>query len=171
MGGGTDETTWTLSIADDSLTHVVLGPGFGATEGTELALTKVDDTHYKVSGDYGTHAAQLGRRYVKDVELSRPYVRNQIGGAIIDSNIILNKLVVNHQNSGGYAVLVETVGQSDRTYTFAPVDGSVAEVEGNFEVFPMGISRDTTLHVRNASAVPSVISTIEYIITHNARAL
>ena len=158
--GGT--TTWTLTVSDETLTTAVLGPAFGDDSGTEVALTMVSGTSYTAAGDYSAGSAQLGRTFTMNAELSRPYIRNRNGAAILNMSLRLLKLVTNHIDTGQYTIRVAQTGRVTRDTEFTPRDGSILEAEGNQEVYLLGRADDTTVSIRDESALPVTISGGEY---------
>ena len=155
-------TTWTLTVPDENLDVAVLGPDFGDDAGTVVDLTKVNSTSYTASGDYSAGDAALGRQYVMHLELSRPYVHDRNGAAILDMTLQLLKLVTNHTNTGQYTIRVAQAGRAARDYAFTPRDGSLLDPEGNSQAFLMGRADDTTISIRDESPMPVTISGGEY---------
>lgn len=168
---GTGKTTWTLAIPDSTKDKAVLGPAFTTTHGTVISLTKVNSTHVTATGNYSAGSVVLGRAYTMDVTLSRPYTRDAEGRAIIDTEIQIAKLVTNHVNSGEYVVRVVQPGRTTRDSTWTPRDGDLTESEGRHQVLVMGNAKDTTISIRNTSALPSIIPTAEYVanVTHRSQ--
>jgi len=164
-------TTWTLAAPDTAINCAILGPAFGGEAGKVLTLTTVDATHVRCAGDYSAGPALVGRRFTMNVQLSRPYMRDQSGATILDMVLLLNKIVLNHKNTGSYAIRVEQPARAARDYGFVPRDGSAIEAEGSHWAYIMGNSKDTIVSIRDTSPYPCIIPSGEWVGTFVSRSM
>ncbi len=124
---GPDETTFTLPQNDGGLTSVVLGPDFGAAEGTVLSLKSQTGTTVVLDGDYSAGEVQIGVDYLAKGELTRPYARDERGLTNLGAAVQISQIVTHHAETSYYELVVTyTHGSSTRTEVF---DAGVAATE------------------------------------------
>jgi hypothetical protein len=166
-------TTWTLDGEDNNRSVAVLGPDFGEKAGYSVAVERVDANTVRVAdstGLYAGYGCYIGTPFLFDTELSRPFVRDQQGAAILDANLLLQTLSLEHVNSGSYSVTVHTEGFPDWVETFTPPTGLI-EVQGENKFQIRGYAETTTVHVTSSSVAPLVLVCGEWIATFQPRSM
>jgi hypothetical protein len=165
-----DNTVWTLPITDETIDTVVLGPDFGDLEGTVVSVT-TDGTTVTATGspsspvDYSGGVVVVGRSYVAEIELTRPFLTNEQKNQITNAGLLIHKMAVNHSQTGEYIVRVEQPNRTAREQTFTPLDGSQIEAVGTRQYIISGNAKDTTIKIRNTTPKPSTIVGVEYTVT------
>lgn len=151
------ETTWTLPVADSSVDTAVLSTAFGSDSGNTVALTEVDSTHVKATGDFTAGTAQVGRGYTMNLELSRLYIRDRQGVSRIDGSLGIKTLTLSHTNTGTYIVRVEQTNRTTRDRTFTPAGGNTEE-QGQTNTFVRGRAGESGLKVSIRSTTPQPVN-------------
>jgi hypothetical protein len=162
-------TTFDYTTADSTLDTVILAEGGSiGTVFEDAAVIDVNTHSVKVLGDYDGIDAYVGRSYAEEVELSRPVLRNQNGEALLDPQIKLHRLRLNHSDSGGYSVEITLPGRAAREVTWTPVSGGI-EAEGDSNFWVQGHANDAKIVIKNDSPYPSHIACGEYEVTATER--
>ncbi len=172
---GTNDGTYTSWDFTDACSAppdtVVLGGTFGGeTEALEpgriVSGTELDGTHTlrvaDADGDYAGEPCYVGREFTSNVTLSRPYRRDRNGTAILDHDVRIMALRINHVSTGTYSVTISQTDRVDRTtsYTAASADG--IDGEGVFRVSVGAAAADTTITLSTSSPYPWRLAGLEY---------
>jgi len=159
-------TTWTYGVDDDTVDTVVLGAAFdGAGEivaDTEPAGTtaiRVADA----AGDYAGDPCYVGRRFTSTVTLSRPFQRDRNSTAVLDNDMRLRTLIVNHAQAAGYTVRIGQPNRANRDVAFLPRGSDRIEADGIHRVFVQGKADDTTVTIFDTSPYPLTLAGLEII--------
>jgi len=163
---GTGKTTWTLPFTDDTIDAIVLGSDFTVLNGRVLTPDSNVSGTVQIDGDYSAGQVVIGRLYTKSVELSRPYVRDRNGVADPDARVTMRHIVTQHQNTGEYSIraVKPTTTTRERTFNNGGID--TLEETGSLKAFLQGDTDATIWFLRNASAKPSAISNLEFIVDY-----
>lgn len=180
-----NQTTWTVPYEDAGYTNIVLGPGWdedsGGTEqrlaGTRFVVTPTvggGTTTLVVTGQYATNIAgdaeiaYVGKPFEMLVRLSEQFVRDQ-DGTVLNGNVKLLSLIVNHKDTGFYAVEITALNRDTIIKEFIfPRTGSTAldaefvEDDGQLQCRIMGKAHSTQIDITNDSPLPSNIIDLEF---------
>ena len=166
---GTNETTWDYGFDDPCITELILGRDFGPLSGGRLAVTRVNDSSVKVTGDFSQGEAILGRPYTSSVTLSKPIMRSRDGNSILEGRLQLRRLNVNHNDTGAYRIRISNAQRPDRDVEIENVPVGVDDVvanptaTGSLKARIMGNADNTTVHIQNDTPLPHTISSFEYL--------
>jgi hypothetical protein len=173
---GPGETVFTLPFFDATLTKMVLSSAFGADAGTVLTVTPVegdpDDEEdpvphtITVAGDYSDGVVTVGRPFTSRLELSRPFVRDNRGGAVIDGEITVREIVVQHVDSCEYTVRSSYPSRADRSKRFTK---ETPETIGKTRVFMPGLADKIRFFIENDSPHPCTICSIDWTVDFATR--
>lgn len=166
----TGYTTWDHQLEDKTMTEVVLGRGFGAQSGGTLASAeRVNANKLRAEGDFSGADVYVGRPYKMRMRLSRPYIRDQSGVAVLDGRMHLRQLIANHQDSGAYTVEISNPDRAVRSSEFKPLQvgvdaiGSFAiEATGEHSTLVMANADNVTVELVSDSALPVTITSLEW---------
>jgi len=164
--GGAD-TTWTFPVSDPTINRAILLTGAG-TVGTQVTVSTTGATVTATGADYSGGQVILGRAFTQEVELSEPYFKDPTGAASLNDRKSFREVIVEHTDTGGYALVASTSGCTDRTETFTATVNSPQAV-GELRAFPGGSTRDTTLTIRNATARRFTVSAVETVLDVDGR--
>jgi hypothetical protein len=167
---GTGLTTFTEGHIDPISTQVVKGGGWTTTAGVALTATRAGATTLTVVGDYSAYPCYVGRPYTMSLTLSRPYVRDREGGAVLDAGMMLHVLSLTHNESGPYTVTVAMSGYSDYSESFAPASG-LTDASGETRFWIRGQADDTTVTITASGHTPCTIVCGEWESTFAPRAM
>lgn len=164
---GGANTTWTFPVSDTTINRAVLLAGAG-TVGTQVTVTSSGTTVTAAGADYSGGTVILGRAFTQEVELSEPFFKDPTGAASLNERKSYREVIVEHTDTGGYALVASTAGCTDRTETFAATVNSPQAV-GELRAFPGGSTRDTTLTIRNTTARRFTVSAVETVLDVDGR--
>jgi len=157
------DTTWTLPIDDPNVDTIVLSDDFGATSGTIITPNTVSAGVVTVTGtDYSAGLVAIGRKTSFDIELSRPFIRDQNNNSEVDSFMSVHRINSTHYKSGPYTLKVTQQGRSDRTSSFAPATGSHLETFGVFAMQDGGDTTEAQFFVTGNGPRPIIIAAFGY---------
>ena len=160
----TGTTTWTLpsSLSDTTINAIVLGSAFGSNAGVIHTPTTTPGTTVTLTGDYSAGSATLCRSYDFDVELSRPYLRDEGGRPVLLDTIIQRKMLIEHRDAGSYTVRLDRPSpSSDHTESFTAAAKTVAS--GQFSAWASGNLADKTLSIESSDVRPLSITAVNHI--------
>jgi hypothetical protein len=133
-----------------------------------LSLTRVDSTHYKVTGDYSAGAAFVGRVYEFRYRFSPQFYKRENGGAV-EGKLKLRQFTVYYSDTGYFRCEVTPFFQ-DVLYTYDYTEtglalgtglailGSVSMYAGK-QTFPILADNDkVVIELVNDSPQPSVFT-------------
>ena len=167
----TGYTTWDHALDDPTMDEVVLGRGWGAQAGSVLTNTeKVTSNKLRALGDYSGAAAYIGRSFKMRLQLSRPYIRDSQGDAVLDVRTHVRQLIANHQRAGAYQFDVTNPDRSVRSSEFKPLEVGVASI-GSFAIDDVGTHKtivmanadNVTIDIVSTSPLPVTIASLEWI--------
>jgi len=167
---GTGLTTFTQGFDDAAVTEIVKGGGWTTTAGVALTATKASAGTLTVVGDYSAYPCYVGRPYTMSLTLSRPYQRDQEGGAVLDAGMMLHVLSLTHNESGPYTVTVAMPGYSNYSESFAPASG-LTDASGETRFWIRGQADDTTVTITASGHTPCTIVCGEWESTFAPRAM
>lgn len=162
--GGT--TTWTLPFDDDTLNTVVLGPSFGASNGTILTPTSNTGTTVTLTGDYTDGPVVIGRRFTMSVELTRPFIRDATDAPDPEAWVTTRKLVARYQNTGFLKILTTQANRANREVEFDP---ALIDARGDLIAWHNGNAEDIRHFLQNDNPKPSTVSMIEFNVDYAPR--
>lgn len=165
---GLNNTTFTLPHFDASLTKMVLSSAFGASAGTILDVAPVngDPPTIVVEGDYSSGVVTVGRPYNASITLSRPYVRDPRDNAVIDGEVTVREIVVQHANTCAYTVRSTYPLRADRTRSFS---NATPQEIGKTRVFMPGFADKAVYSIENNSPHPCTICAIDWTVDFATR--
>ena len=153
-------TTWTLPVEDPAVDTIVLGDQFEAS-GLWYPPDSNSGTSITLAGRFDYGLCVLGHAYDMNVELTRPFHRDQNGTPNLKAWLTLRAATFAHHNTGYYEVLSQMTSRADRSrvFSFAYQPGEeFGTLTANFN----GRCDDNRLFVLNNTPRPSVISAIDY---------
>ena len=165
-----NETTWDYGFDDDTLDQVVLGPDFGDDAGFQVLTTRVNNNSIKASRDFSGGEAFVGQQYLAELELSRPFVKDQSGAAILDGILQHIEVITSHENTGAYTVRISRSDGQDRDSDFKPRSIGVsligvipASEDGSKRTRVLGRADTVRVKIRNQTPLPMIITSAEHI--------
>ena len=164
--GGSDTTTWTLPMEEESVDAIVLGPDFGNDAGDILEPDTVVDDEVELEGDWSAGEVVIGRNYAMSIELSPQYVRDQQGNADVDAWVTYRQITTAHHNTGTYTIRATMPRRTDRVKTF---DHDPIEKRGFTKAWFNGNSKDMRIFIENATPKPCTITSVEFIVDYEPR--
>lgn len=159
-------TTFTLPVSDTTINVAV--PLFTANAAVlDTPVTVVSSgTSVTVSGNYGGGTCIVGRTFTSSVELSRFYLRDEQGRAVVSMTGIVNEMHLKHHRTGPYTVKLN-FGPSDPrsvwSETFAPT--GLVDPDGSFKPWIQFGTDKARISIESSSVYPFHLSTIETVIT------
>jgi len=153
--GGTGKTTFDVSPLDGAdLDTVVLGPAFGASEGTEIPKDSAAGNNLLVDGDYSAGAVVAGKAFASSVLLTRPFFSERAGDPDLALGVRIGSVTVRHRGTGPYSVAASfDDGNDTDTQTFAPT--ALVESEGEFRAWLTGNAERITVTISATGALPA----------------
>jgi len=160
---------WTLPYSDLELdTATVIFDNNSVLEYRELPVTVSGTTASAASeDDLSTKLCVLGRSVAFRLELTRLYQVDGNGNPIIEGELEVNKVVVDHAKSGPYIVTAESTGRQPRQSVFTPQNDFI-DTQGRFSAWCIGRSNDLRIGIRNSDSRPCVLTGIEYYGRHTS---
>lgn len=108
-------TTYTLPVADTTVNSFI------TANGTYKQVTSTGSNTCTVPGNTVSLNCKIGRSFDTSIELSPTFFRIGDGNSpVIDGNVVLNKLVLDHVESGEYIVTVVRSTSVTTTTAFTP---------------------------------------------------
>jgi hypothetical protein len=170
---GTNKTTWTTPYAHSNDVLVVLGDGHTAgNRGRQLSVTYPSSTTVAATGNFSAAPVFVGVAYTMNVELSRQYLRDQTGAAIITGRCQMRDLTIAFKDTGYFEVQVTPEARSTKTYKMpGRVLGSSSFNVGSVNIVAQGSFRapirsraDTAkIVISNPSYLPSIIASAAWV--------
>lgn len=170
----TNTTTFTLPFFREGRTDVVLGGSFGNRKGmwlrAENATDNANSQTITFAGNYSGGVAYAGLRYLKLCELSKPYLKDEAGTAIITGRLQLRTMMVSYTDSSYFMVRKTPKARDAKVYKFTGrilgsegnVMNGVAKETGVFR-FPVNSRGDTVkIEFLNDSPYPSCITALSW---------
>lgn len=129
---------------------------------------------YEAEGDFSGSTCVLGRPYLCDMYLTRPYAVDQNGRTLIDKRLQIINITLKSTRTVFYAVSVRREGNATfrpstrSTYTRAPFDNGSASINyaypdvDTFRVLVFANAEYTSIRVSNDTTRPHNISGIEF---------
>jgi len=160
---------WTLPYSDTELDKAVAV----YLDGDTLVYREYDVTVSSTTAsapsddDLSAKLVVLGRSVPFRLELTRLYQVDGNGNPIIEGELEVNKVVVDHAKSGPYVVTAESSGRQPRSNSFTPPDDFI-DNQGRFSAWCIGRSNDLTIGIRNVDSRPCVLTGIEYYGRHTS---
>lgn len=163
------DTTFTLPYTlDANKSYVLVASDDATTPGEVLTPTTVSGNEIVVEDTVrGNQWYYVGELYTMDVELSEAYPRDGDGRAILDSDLVLNRVSAAHRATGSYQIEVEIDNRPKHTATFSDTTTST----GTHDTGVGGRSGDTTISIVDSSVYPTSIAYVENIGTGKTRRL
>lgn len=156
FGGG--NTTWTISLVDNTIDTVVLGPGFGGNSGKIVAVTSVAGTVTATGADYSAGTVCIGRAYSMEIELSQQYWRDRNGNPVFDAELIYRRIAVNHHRTG-YLKIESTM--ANRTTRKKVLDVDPIKERGVLGAWLKGRADLNVIKLINDKPKPSTVTAVE----------
>lgn len=151
-------TTWTTPVdhggTADTI-RVVTQAGVVLTPSGVTANTVI------CAGDHSSAPATVGLIYTMDVELSRPFRRDQ-AGAYISDRLSVSDIIVAHKDTGDYSIAVtydEAPARSPKTFAAA---SGVLDARGYSKVNAPGDAESMQVSITNATPRPCIITGVEF---------
>lgn len=170
---GPDETTWTLPAADSLMTtantRIVLDESFGSDQGKVLTPKSISGTSVVATGNWTAGLAAIGRLYDYEVELTRPFVRDEQGNVDLDAFTSVAKLTTTHYKSGPYTIKATRSLRSDRSKTFNPPAGKLLDARGEHTAHLTGDAEKTRYYITGQGPRPITITALEWVVSYEAR--
>ena len=165
---GDDETTFTLPFYDATQTAMVLSSDFGSAAGTVLTIEPVDGDPVTavVSGDYSAGLVTVGRPFLSMLELTRPFVRDFRNQAVIDGEITVREIVLQHADSCRYTIRASYPLRDDRSKTFSE---ATPEKIGKTRFFVAGLADKMRVFIENNTAHPCTLCAIDWTVNFSTR--
>lgn len=151
-------TTWTLpnALSDTTVNAAMLSTG------QVIAITS-SGTTATATGNYSANAAVVGRLIPMNVELSRPFPRDQNGVAEIEPFTQFRQVMIAYKDSGPFTVRAVTPLRDDRVRTFTPPAGSLTAT-GTFIANVGGDVRDTKVTIETSTGLPVTVSAAQLLL-------
>lgn len=148
-----DETRWTLTHNDNACDTAV------CADGTVVDVSSQGNGTYVTAsgGNYTSNGvAYIGRKIVSELVLSRLYARDDTGKPYLDGRTKSKKLIVNHENSGDYDVVVSNSNTetNSRTTTHSTVDPLGISSSGELTVWTHGKNTEVTVTLTSDNPKP-----------------
>lgn len=151
---------------DDPCDGTIVTPTGTAVTNATITVSETDN-RIAARGRHDDAAAYVGRQYNMLVELSKQYMRDGDGPAIIDGRLQLRDITFSHQETGYYKVTVtprqrtanvfeftgRVVGDQDNQIGSAPIDD-----RGNFTALVNTNGETGKIEITNDTPFPSVIT-------------
>jgi hypothetical protein len=159
-------TTFTLPVSDTTINVAV--PTFTANAAVlDTPVTVVSSgTSVTVSGNYEGGTCIVGRTFTSSVELSRFYLRDDQGRAVVSMTGIVNELHFKHRRTGAYTIKLNFGPGDPRsvwTETFTPT--SLVDPDGTFKPWIQFGTDKARVSIESSSVYPFHLSTVEAVIT------
>ena len=129
--------------------------------GEEVPVVYWSGTTVGVQGDVSAVNVVIGCKYTMSVELTRPYIRNEQGQAELDHDLLVDKIVVSHRDTGSYTVKAVR-GAQESTKEFSAADFGTETGEESFHE-ARGSVRLVRLLIESDKARPATIASVQYI--------
>jgi len=156
-------TTFTLPVTDMTINKFV------QFDGTQLDVTPVTANTCKVSGNRTFYGGKIGRSFDTSMQLSPTFFRIGDGNSpVIDGNVVLNKLVLDHVESGEYTVTVERSTGVTTTTAFTP-SNSFTSTFGSVTAWIHSNTKDLNITVSSSGIKPTCWAGIEMHGTYSAQ--
>lgn len=156
-------TTWTLPFTDATLNCIV--PSFtagAATDGVAVTPTTNTGTTITKTGDYSGGVCTIGRTYPVQLRLSKPFVRDQQGQAILGPRFLVRGLTVFHRRAGPYSVRLDRPSpNTDVSRSFTPSSGLIENNGIKVALLPGNPDREEW-YIESTSATPMVITSLDW---------
>ncbi len=153
-------TTWTLAFNDSTINAVV--PASGANDGVLLTPTRPAANTVRVTGDYSAIAVTIGRTYTAQIELSRPFLRDQQGKPLIRAGFTVRSITTHHRRTGSYTVRMSRPPEADVSQRFTPRSGLIESL-GVFQSWLAGHPEYVKWYIEDATAMPFMIPCVEFL--------
>lgn len=169
----TNLTTWTLPYPESwTNLEAVLGSSFGTGEGTRLALTRVDSTHFTAIGNYSAGGVRIGRPYEMRYRFSPQFYHRKDGGAVA-GKLKLRNFRINYVSTGYFRVEVSPFYQTvSYTYDYLQtgltlgtglsIIGSPSMYSGVLTVPVMSDNDKVAVDIVNDSPQPCIITSADW---------
>ena len=170
---GTDTTTWTLPFTPTSSTKIVTSNLF-ASQSKRMAspvLTVASSSTVTASGDWSGQPAIIGFPYTALVRLSKLYVRDANGAAILGGRVQVKTITFRYEDTGYFKVRITPTARPVKTKTFAGrVLGSISNIisgipilSGKFRAIVGANSEEVDIEIENDSHIPCTITSAEWV--------
>lgn len=156
----TGKTEWTLPFNDTTIDSVVLGNDFGALAGLVVPVQSVSHGLAFAVGRYNAGPCLLGRRFTANIDLTRPFRRDQNNHAILGDRLQMQLVQTAHSNTGAYSVVASMPNRTDRTREYNPT--GLIEESGSFRVPMNGDTKTMQLSIQSDSPLPFTIASVDY---------
>ena len=124
--------------------------------------TRPASTTVRVAGDYSAIAVTIGRTFTSQIELSRPFIRNQQGRASLRSGFLVRGMTIYHRRTGTYTVRQVRPPEADISQQFTPRSGLIDDL-GVFQSYLAGNPEYVRWFIEDASPRPVMIPSIEWL--------
>lgn len=166
---GQDRTVWLLPFNDSTIDTVVLTPEFGELAGMVLHADS-QGTQIHVAGDYSAGQVVAGRSYNMLLELTRPFLKDQQGVAVLGGRLALQKIIAACHNSQRVKLRVSYPGlkgkRSDREVSF---DLDAPEPYTRLHGLFGGDVQNVRIFLENETPKPSTVVSVEVVCNFNPR--
>ncbi len=115
---GTDRTTWDLGFSPIDPVAITSSLWPETKQMLSLPLA-VSGTTITTKGDWSAHPTFIGENFDAFVELSKQFVRNENGSAIINGRLQLRTMGLRYENTGYFTVSVVPQGRASMDWTFS----------------------------------------------------
>lgn len=175
----TDETTWTLPYDYSGTLEVVLGASFGTSSGVKLNnVTRPTSSTVKVTGNYSSAPAYIGKPYTLRYRFSTQYVRDKANVAIASGRLQLRTFKVRFKDAAAFRAEVKPKSRDVRTYRYVSttLGGSLLGSNSNklskgVFSFPVLSNADTVqIDLVNDTHLPSTFQTAEWVGEYSPKA-
>lgn len=157
-------TTWTLPFTDTTINCIV--PGFtanDAVDGVPVTPTTSPGATITKTGNYSGGVCTLGRTYQAQMELSRPYIRDQQGQTVIGPRLLVRTIQVFYRRAGAFSVRLDRVSPVvDISRTFVPASGLVTNND-IFQVYLPGNPDREKWFIEDTGPKPMIVTSLVWI--------
>jgi len=161
---GTNTTTWILPYPHLNDVTAIAYSSSGGTSGKKLNVSYSGTATLTAAGQQPL-TIQVGRTYNMNVELSKIYLREKDGSAVVSGRLQLRDLDVFYKNTGYFEIVVTPEARDERTYKFtggtigSVIVGTPAIAPHGFFKARIGSRADTvTIQIKNNTHLPCTIT-------------
>ena len=129
--------------------------------GEEVPVVYWSGTTVGAQGDLSAVNVVIGCKYTMSVELTRPFIRNEQGQAELDHDLLVDKIVVSHRDTGAYTVK-GVRGSQESAREFSVANFGTETGEESFHE-PRGSVRLVRTLIESDKARPATIAGVQYI--------
>lgn len=134
----TDQTTWELGFAPQSPVAITSNLFPSGKRMLSVKLT-VSGTTVSAKGDWTTAPMMIGEVFGSFVQLSRQFLRDEKGTAIVNGRLQLRVMTLRFTDSGFFRVSVTPFGRDEKTWTYT--GRQLGNISNVIQSFPIGTGK------------------------------